>query len=186
MPSYSKKHNNTIMKKLLFVALFLGAIVAYSQSEGAANEVKLNAFNLIAFKWLDLSYERGLNSESSAGLTITTRLDNKNTRVYNVKYAVTPYYRYYFSEDNFEGIFGEAFGMINGGEKEVITKALDQEVTTYHKYGDFGFGLGGGYKFVSGKNFVAEAHAGVGRNLFGDEFAPKIVTRFGASLGYRF
>lgn len=174
------------MKKLLIIALLLFVAGVKAQSEDASNEVKLNTFNLIAFKWLDLSYEHGLNSESSVGITFTTRLDSKNTRNYNQKYAVTPYYRYYFSEENFEGVFGEAFGMINGGEKKVITNVSGQDVTTYQKWGDFGFGLGAGYKFVSGKNFVAEANVGVGRNLFGDEFAPKVITRFGASLGYRF
>lgn len=173
------------MKKMIILALLLGTMVAKAQ-EGAMNEAKLNALNLIAFKWLDITYERGLNEESALGVAFNFRLDKDNTQEFNQNYSVTPYYRYYFMEENFEGMFGEAFGMINGGEREVKTNVSGTEVTTYPKWGDFGFGLGGGYKFVSGKNFVAEAHAGVGRNLFGDEFAPKIITRFGASLGYRF
>jgi hypothetical protein len=183
------------MKKLFLLIAVLGIFSAQAQDK--SNEVRLNAFSVIAFKQIDLSYEYIFSEESSVGLSVAFDLDKKNRNGFlggNQDYAITPYYRYHLPEDIANGIFFEAFLAANGGENKKKKETPDTTETKetvddpdydYLKYNDFAFGLGGGYKYISDGGFVAELYGGIGRNLSGGD-APVMLPRFGVSFGFRF
>lgn len=181
------------MKKILFLLVLLLTFSSYAQETlepvEKKNEVYLNAFNLITFKWLDVSYERVINEESSIGISALTTLDNESYGYDSYrKYSVTPYYRHFFSNSYAKGFFMEAFTMINGGDYEEYTYNYDtgyEYEYTLSSYTDVAFGISVGGKFISKRGFIGEIHAGVGRNLF-DTNAPEVVGRGGVSFGYRF
>jgi len=171
------------MRKILFVLVLLVTFSSYAQEETTVpaekkNEVHLNAFNLIALKWLDVSYEHILNEESSIGISLLTNLDKEYA--YFRHYSVTPYYRHFFSRGYAKGFFMEAFTMLNSGESDYWYDAnIDEQFT------DLAFGISVGGKFLTKGGFVGEVYAGLGRNLFDDQ-ALEVVTRGGISFGYRF
>ncbi len=184
------------MKKLVILVLLATVFVSgYAQEEEVVqkqNEVYLNAFNLITFKWLDVSYERVLNEESSVGISTLVSLDKESYGYDSYrKFSITPYYRHFFSKDYAKGFFMEAFTMINSGDYETYNyyynEATDQYIdeTNTNSYTDIAFGIGVGGKFVSKRGFIGEIHAGVGRNLFNDN-APNVVGRGSISFGFRF
>ena len=178
------------MKKILFVLVLLLTFFSYAQEEvietsEKKNEIYLNSFNLIAFKWLDVSYERILNEESSVGISGLVSLDYESYGYDSYrKYAITPYYRHFFSKGYAKGFFMEAFAMINGGEYDWYTYYGDNnyEISNYN---DVAFGISVGGKFLSKRGFIGEIHGGIGRNLF-DDNAPDVVGRGSISFGYRF
>lgn len=188
------------MRNILFALMLLLTFSSYAQveipePEPKRNEVYLNALNLIAFKWFDVSYEYILNEEASIGVSALISLDN-DSYGYNSyrQYSVTPYYRHFFSKKYAQGFFMEAFAMINGGENDYYywdgyyDGNTDEYIyyDNYDKdYTDLAFGISVGGKFLSKRGFIGEVHAGVGRNLFNDN-APDVVGRAGISFGYRF
>lgn len=181
------------MKKLLTTALII-SVVCLGQSQDISNdsqprdEFKINAFNLIAFTYMDLSYERLLHEEASLGVSVLFNVGNDNEILdYFRNFSITPYYRQYFSKQYAEGFFVEGFGMLNSGE-DYYYSFDDQgnETNSGETYTDFALGVSVGGKFVTKRGFIAEIYTGLGRNLLGDDTAPEIVSRGGISLGYRF
>jgi len=185
------------MKNILFILVLLVSFSSYAQIEinepdEKRNEVYLNAFNLITFKWFDVSYEYLLNEESSIGVSALISLDEESYGYDSYrKYSITPYYRHFFSRKYAQGFFMEAFTMINGGTSEYYYDNYyyegDEYIWSYEdkEYTDMAFGISVGGKFVSKRGFVGEVHAGVGRNLFND-ISPEVIGRGGISFGYRF
>jgi len=178
------------MKKILFILTLFVSLSTFAQNSGGGkNEAHLNALNIMAFKWIDVSYEYIINDESSAGISLSTKFSDKRLSFfdYSRKYAVTPYYRYFISQENAAGLFGEVFAMVNGGDVEDIEDddVTDANPQTYTDYSDMGFGLGAGYKHVSKMGLTLQAYGGAGRNLF-DDNAPVVVIRAGVTIGYRF
>jgi hypothetical protein len=175
------------MKKGLLITVLLISFISTlsAQTESAAkNEIHLNALTIMALKWVDVSYEYVINEESSAGISFTFKFsDTRPELIPDQQYAITPYYRYYISQQNAEGLFGEVFAMVNGGEKK--DDVAEEEEQTYTKYSDGAFGLGAGYKFLSNRGLAIQGYGGIGRNLF-DDNAPSLVFRLGVSIGYRF
>ena len=193
------------MKKItLIVLIFITSLSSFAQdSENKIDdkikkhEVKLNAFNAIVFKSLDFSYEYLLDSESSVGISILINLVDENSEsyesgpYYNESFAITPYYRHFFSSKYAWGFFMEGFAMYN-----------QQKIYNYYYVGDidpiyteteetsnnFALGLSLGGKFVSRKGFLFEFFFGVGRNLAtsNNDVATEFVPRLGTTLGYRF
>ncbi len=175
------------MRKTIFIIAFLtfGLFQGFSQNSMAArNEVHLNALTILALKWVDVSYEYVINEESTTGISFTYKFSKTRPKLIpDQQYAITPYYRYYISQENAEGLFGEVFSMVNGGEKkDDVEEGQDQ---TYTKYTDAAFGLGAGYKFLSNKGLAIQGYFGAGRNLFNNN-APAMVFRAGLTIGYRF
>ena len=152
------------------------------------NEIKINASNLIAFTFLDASYETLLNEESSLGLGVLVNVGDDNFLDEYRTFSLTPYYRQYFSKGYAKGFFVEGFGMLNSGKEEYYVyddiSGFDQ--VTDDKYTAFALGISVGGKFVTKRGFVAEIYAGIGRNLIGGDYFTDIVGRSGISLGYRF
>ncbi len=183
------------MKKIIIVLVLFSSFLSFAQSY-QSHEVRLNAYSVIVFKWLDVSYEHVFNEESSVGISLVTDLDKNNRNGYfggNQKYAITPYYRYLVPKHLMNGIFFEAFLSANGGENRIKSGDMeeleglipDEDDYVYPEYCDFAFGFGIGYKYVSDSGFVGELYGGAGRNLT-DENAPEIVPRVGVSFGFRF
>ncbi len=184
------------MKKirLLFGLLFLslGCINAQDSINLKINknEVKWNLLNLVAFKYLDASYERIIDEESSFGVAGLINLGEEyDTYDYLREFSITPYYRRYFSKGYAKGFFVEGFGMLNQHADE-ISSNFDETTQdfTYNteKYTDFAIGVSVGGKFISKRGFVAEVYGGIGRNLLNSDNPVDVVGRGGISLGFRF
>ena len=173
---------------LMLSVIFLGRSQDISNDSQTRDELKINAFNLIAFTYMDLSYERLLHEEASLGVSVLFNIGNDNELLdYFRDFSITPYYRQYFSKQYAEGFFVEGFGMLNSGE-DYYNSFDDQgnETNSGETYTDFALGISVGGKFVTKRGFIAEIYTGLGRNLLGDDTAPEIVSRGGISLGYRF
>lgn len=185
------------MKKItLLVLLFTTTIFIaqentdeYPQDINKKQELKINAFSLIALSSLDVSYEKLVNSESSFGVALFYNFsDIKNSDIgFPKKFSLTPYYRWFFSETRYtRGFFVEGFGMLNTYEDVFY----DYNNNSVQNETAFALGISVGGKFVTKKGFTTEVYLGVGRNLINnekDDFLDfNIVGRFGISLGYRF
>lgn len=187
------------MKKIIILIVLFSTLSNFAQSD-RPNEIRLNAFSVIAARTLDLSYEHYFNEESAVGASFAFDLtggEKYNIFGINQTYAITPYYRYYFPSNINNGLFLEAFLSANGGfnkEKiedlgDIVPDEDDDEIDEEYvglKYSDFAFGIGAGYKYVSDGGFVGELFAGAGRNLSGDEKVPVVLPRLGISFGFRF
>ncbi|MBS9767998.1 MAG: DUF3575 domain-containing protein [Flavobacteriaceae bacterium] len=182
-----------MMKRILVALMFVGTFAQAQQ------EVKFDVSDALIMKSLEVSYEFYLNDETSVGASLLHSFSKDDVKFrYNEKTMLTPYFRYYLpitptKLSDFK-VFGEVFLGINSGRKKhketkkvvgATDKVVEVEETVYRKYTDGALGIGGGLKYVSPQNFVFEAHAGVGRNLFNDK-AIAIVPRVGICIGYRF
>ena len=69
------------MKKTILALTLLISFVSFAQNGEEndttlpQNELRINMSNLIAFKWVDISYERILNEESAIGIGTLFSLD---------------------------------------------------------------------------------------------------------------
>lgn len=197
------------MKKIaLLLSLFATTISftqqkeeAYPQDINKKHELKLNAFSLIVFSSLDVSYEYLLNKDSSFGVGVFYNFnDINNDLYYPKKFSLTPYYRWYFTESRFaRGFFVEGFGMLNTYEDNEYSYYYDNNGNYIDnneplKETDFALGISVGGKFIIKSGFTAEVYLGVGRNLFNNSnnnnnsynLDNDLITRGGISLGYRF
>lgn len=181
------------MKKITLIALFLVATLSTFAQQNEVysvgdNELKINMTNLIAFKWVDVTYERLVNEESSFGVGILTAIGYKDTGLDEYRsFSVTPYYRHFFSNRYAEGFFIEAFTMLHTGKEEVYEYDSTTLSGIYkdEKYTDFAVGVSAGFKIVSKRGFVAEVYLGLGRDLL-DKSDLEVVGRGGLSIGKRF
>ncbi len=170
------------MKKLIFVvtlSLLTHCLIAqekeFPQDIDKKNEFKVNGLTLIVLKWVDVSYERLINEESSYGIAV-----NLNTDTYesDLKYSFTPFYRRYFSGKFARGFFVEGFGMLFSVREFIVNNSQGFET-------NFAMGISVGGKFVSKKGFSTELLLGVGRN-FNNNSSYEGIGRIGISVGYRF
>ena len=188
------------MKKITLITLLLLTTISiaqekedaeYPQDIGKKTELKINALGLVAFEWLDVSYERLINEESSFGVGLLVGFDNDDNLEEYRKFSLTPYYRRYFSGGYARGCFVEGFGMLHSYEDRNYYYYYDNSGNFVNDSSDgtntefaIGFSIGG--KFVSKTGFSTEIYLGVGRNLGGDNNSAEAVGRGGISLGYRF
>jgi len=181
------------MKKVFLVSLLLLSVVFVNAQENEnekvvdkQNELKINAFNLIAFEYIDIAYERILNEESSIGVGLLFGLDNEVYGISDLRreFSITPYYRQFFGSKYAKGFFVEAFGMLHSGKDDFY---LEEDFGRYElrDYTDFALGISVGGKFVTQRGFIAEIYLGIGRDLLGNTDV-EVVGRGGISLGYRF
>lgn len=143
------------------------------------NELKLNALFLILGA-LEVTYERTLNEESGIGVTLFLPFDNDVSD--DVKYYISPYYRFYFGEKYAGGFFLEGFGMLNSTNRDINLFGGADDFRT-----DFALGIGLGGKWLTKSGFIGEINFGIGRNLFNnDDTDYEILGKGGITLGYRF
>ncbi|QTD36857.1 DUF3575 domain-containing protein [Polaribacter batillariae] len=168
---------------LLFFAITFNVIAqdkeeeVYPQDVGKKTEIKLNALTLLAGKWIDLSYERLIDEESSYGISGALNTDTSKNSLH---YSLTPFYRRYFSEKFARGFFIEGFGMLFSAEDRGAFSNNSHKTET-----GFAFGVSVGGKWVSKKGFTTELLLGVGRNMVNSNYNDT-VGRAAISVGYRF
>jgi len=181
------------MKNLIILVFLIISSISFSQEKKSVqNELKINMYNLIGFKWLDVGYERILNEESSIGFGTLISLDHSIDGIDEFRtFSLTPYYRHFFSNKYAEGFFVEAFTMIHNGKNQEYYDYYDPRTDMYiggnseNKFTDFAVGISVGSKWVTARGFVAEIYAGIGRDMF-NQSDIEVVGRGGVSIGYRF
>lgn len=185
------------MKKITLLFLFISTILVaqeksenkYPQDVNKKHELKINAFSLIVFSSLDVSYEKLLNKDSSFGVsTFYNFNDIDNDLYFPKKFSITPYYRWFFSETRFaRGFFVEGFGMLNTYKDRSYDYSDPSKIESET---NFALGVSIGGKFIIKSGFTAEVLLGIGRNLSNnsnnDILENGIISRGGISLGYRF
>lgn len=176
------------MRKLfLIVGMLLMAGTSAQEKEGydlGKNEFKLNASNLIGFKFFDVAYEVLPNEDTSLGLSFLINISpDEDFNEYRTL-SLTPFVRKYFSNGYAKGFFVEGFGMFNRGNYYTFNQVTLEDVE--QSYNDFALGISVGGKFVTRKGFLAEIYGGIGRNFFEVDNSPELVGRGGISIGFRF
>lgn len=187
------------MKKItILLLLFISTTIfsqekeeKYAQDIDKKHEVKINAFGLLVFEWVDVSYEYLINEESSFGAGVLIGLNNDSDLDQYRKFSLTPFYRRYFSNKFARGFFIEGFGMLHTYENNNYYDYYDDLGNFIRSNNDetkteFAVGISVGGKFISKKGFSTEIYLGLGRNLGGDNNSLDVVGRGGVSLGYRF
>ena len=200
------------MKKIILILLILPSIIMAQEppkkvtviksnqqiedftSSIGNNELKIDFLDFIIFPALTIGYEKTNNSSSGFGATLFLNLGGKDTigDEYSDKFALTPYYRFYFlqSEDfGGYGIFAEIFTKFSSGEYEGYNLGGSIKKINYF---DIAPGLAVGRKWINRKGFTFELLFGVGRNLLhnsDDEDSSGRTAgtvRAGVSIGKRF
>lgn len=192
-----------IVISIITLLMFSSSLFAQNDDEQVnqkRNELKFNVFNALVFKTLDGSYEFLIDEESSVGISLLANFQEKNNGdefigapIYQERFALTPFYRRYFSSKYAWGFFIEGFGMFNIQEDTYDHTYFDFEGNLLSDANDdrttnFALGLSVGAKFVTKKGFAFEFFGGVGRNLFSSDDInnSEFVPRLAASFGYRF
>lgn len=165
------------MKKILIAFTLLSSTYIFAQQE-----IKVDLFDGLAFKTVEISYEHYLNEESSIGISLLFNSDTEADVSYNEKSMITPYFRHYFNSAYNWNFFGEIFFGINSGDDTIIMLGGPPLIK---EYTDGALGIALGYKYASPRGFVVDIHGGLGRNLFSSN-SPEIVPRIGVNVGYRF
>jgi hypothetical protein len=152
----------------------------------AQNEIKANGLILL-FGAAEIAYERNLNAQSSAGVSVLVPFVDEDDIDWNINYYVSPYYRLFFGKKYAAGFFVEGFGMLNSKERERYSDS-GNEFLGVEDVTDFGLGIGLGGKWVTKNGFVFEINGGLSRNLFNnsDYSGGEITGKIGFNLGYRF
>lgn len=183
------------MKRVILIVAILAYSLTFAQEKKQVDnkekkhEVKLNAVNLIAFSWADVSYEYLINKESSFGSSVIFSLSeqrNKDIELYK-NFSLTSYYRRFLSSKYAKGFFVEGFAMYNRFKDYEYESTVGGASTKIYKNGnDFTLGFSIGTKYVTKNGFAVEAYLGVGRNLIDKDDTRQIMPRGGVSVGYRF
>ncbi len=194
------------MKKIiLLILLVMPSIIVVAQSDNQPttpeeknNEIRIDAIGLIAFKYIDLTYENLLNEESGLGINLQFTLDgDQSENVSRIRrFSVTPFYRQYFSKKYAKGFFVEGFMLYANNREYNYVDFIEDPVTgqfmdVYENidFNTLALGVSVGGKFVTQRGFVAEVFLGIGRNFLEvpeNLFISEIEARGGIALGYRF
>jgi hypothetical protein len=190
------------MKKILFLILTGVSLSGFSQETEnfeagpqGRHELRLDAFEALAFKTIEVNYEYIISKYSGAGAAISVNLDDESIGGYGENFAITPYYRQYFlnkKEYGARGLFVEGNMQLAAGENEIYFYSYNPntdsyiEGTTKDSWFDAGLGLTIGQKWVSNNGFTFEISAGGGRYFLNDDAAPGGYFRGGILVGYRF
>ena len=150
------------------------------------NEIKIDFLDFLLFPALTIGYEKSRNSSTAFGATMFINLNGELGDDWNDKFAITPYYRFYFLESQDYGGYG-VFA-------EIFTKFSSAKIENYSNlkrksYTDISPGLAVGRKWINRKGFTFELMFGVGRNLLYDEDVNGMnsaTIRSGISIGKRF
>ena len=179
------------MKKIALIIIFFTTsflvaqekeeVIEFPQDVDKKTEIKINALTLIAAKWIDVSYERLIDEESSFGIAATLNTDTDET---DLNYALTPFYRRYFSGKFARGFFVEGFGSLFSAREYLDTVFFGSQTDNFET--GFALGISVGGKFVSKKGFSTELLLGVGRNMVESSTYNEGYGRIAISVGYRF
>ncbi|HZH70656.1 MAG TPA: DUF3575 domain-containing protein [Flavobacteriaceae bacterium] len=186
------------MRKTTFILLVcFSTLQVISQEDFAQHEIKLNIANTIAIASVELGYEYFFDNNQSleAQVLINDRYNygsEKGDRQFNTHSFQLGYNFYIIQEFQGTGFHISPFLKYRTGDFEetkavtVGSNTFDEKVTT--DMNSFLIGIGGGYKFNFGNQFVFGPYANIGRN-----FSDVVKERFSAiefnagfNIGYRF
>lgn len=186
--------------RLYFLTFFL-TVLCFAQTTVAQKEAdslprytqewKLNAFNLLVFQALEISFEKYVNDKSSFGFTGLLSLRGGNrfdgeTPFYYEDFALSGFYRIYLGQEANRGLFVETFGSFSSGNKH-----LYEDVNPSNPYNaedsftELGLGFAIGGKFIPKEKYSLSLIAGVARNFLSDD-GPALIPRVGINFGKRF
>jgi hypothetical protein len=154
------------------------------------NEFRIDPTYLVFAGALYINYERIINMESGTGISLLI----SNGKDLNTKFALIPYYRFYFGKKPAAGFYFEGFTMYSVFKADEIIRNNNNFYydTTLKSVtiSDLAIGFGIGGKWITNSGFVFELNFGVGRNLLNDytkyDSGTKIISKGGISIGYRF
>jgi hypothetical protein len=176
------------MKKIILLVVLSFGLNSVAQEQEIPdfkrNEIKGNALMLVLGSF-EATYERLLNEESGLGISASVALIDQM----DVRWAITPYYRFYFGKKPAGGFFAEGFGMLNQVDDYIYNYDGGTYNESYKTITDFAFGVGVGSKWISRRGVTFEINAGVGRNLFSEYNNDRdfeFIGRGGITVGYRF
>lgn len=150
------------------------------------NEIKIDFLDFVLFPALTVGYEKSRNSSTAFGATMFINFNGELGDEWNDKFAITPYYRFYFLESQDYGgygVFAEIFSKFSSAK---IENYADEQTQSYT---DISPGLAVGRKWINRKGFTFELMFGVGRNLLydkDDSGRADGTIRAGVSIGKRF
>ena len=137
------------------------------------NELRINALSFLAATDINIFYERILNRSSSYGLSIFINGgDDDNIDITYRKFAINPYYRFYFyntKEYGARGTFIEAFSSFASLESESLQVSLGMTI---------------GRKLINTRGFSFELFLGLSRYITGSNNG--VYIPIGIALGKRF
>lgn len=156
-------------------------------------EWNFNAFNLLVFQAVDVSFEKYIDDESSFGFTGLISLAgnnrfNDNAPFYYETAALTSFYRIYFGRGLNHGFFIEAFGAVSFGKYDNYDDFYYEDTTfndPYETFTELGFGFSVGGKFITKGKYTLSIFGGAARNLISSD-GPGAMPRTGISIGKRF
>ena len=186
------------MKKV-FLLLFLAFSYSSFAQDNYTSEKNLNAFNLLIFKTLDVTFENYIDQESSWGISALMALEgesrfNADAPYYYESLAITPFYKLYFGDRPNSGFFIEGFGNLSFGKVDRWYYDYDycyECSSVYYpsnpikSYTAFNVGLSLGKKWVTKKDITFSVFAGIGRALTVSNDGPGFFPRTGISIGKR-
>ena len=175
------------MKKIILLIILLLTLKNYCQNtndgSNLKNEIKLDVFDLAIFTAIDVGYERIIKKEMSFGLSVFINFKAEET--YYEKFAVTPFYRFYFFDNTSKGNSGYYFEFFSKFASGTNLESINP-INTDKNYFDVNLGGAIGQKWISNDGFILEIYIGGGRNLGFSKNSPDFAFRGGISLGYRF
>lgn len=185
------------MKKVLTSLFVLGSIVT-SQAQ-AINEVKLNIFNTIINRSVEVGYEHFIDTDQSIGvdLLINDRFSYLGESNKNGKYkrfntnSVAVNYNFYFGgkhNEHASGIFVSPFLKYRFGDYDKDVRVNGNIERKNINMNSFILGVGAGYKMVRNDAFTIAPFINIGRN-FSEEVVDEFVgieVNAGVTLGFRF
>lgn len=166
------------MKKLFIIIAILTTSLTQAQQE-----IKLDIFDALFLKTIEVSYEKYIDETSSFGISALINFEKNSADFkYLEKRALTPYFRHYFTSGSNWNLFGEGFFSLNFGEKEF---EMNGSPSIYEDYTDGALGVAVGLKYISEGGFTVDVYGGAGRNLFSKN-SPIVMPRTGVNVAWRF
>jgi len=169
--------NNLVLILIIFSFGFTNA--QEPSNENKNHELRVNIIYALS-EFPEISYEHILNEENGLGISLAFgSLDGFDD---NLKFALTPYYRWYFGKKRAAGFFAETFTMLNVAEDDYFFNSNESNGETGT---GFAFGVAIGGKWITKRNWVFELYTGYGRNIINNDITQD-VPRAGITLGKRF
>ncbi len=150
------------------------------------NEMRVNLLTSV-MGYPEITYERFLESNFSLGLAAMASLESPERQ--NLRAAVIPFARLYFSHNVAAGFYIEAStGVVHHKYYEYNNYYPTEDQYNYNgtmmSSTDVGIGVAIGYKFLAKNNWVGDVFGGAGR-IFSNENVDAY-PRIGISIGKRF
>lgn len=153
-------------------------------------ELRINALALLVGPALDISYEHVLSSSSGLGGSLLLNFGGDN--IGSQKFALTPFYRFYFFDQKdygARGLFVEGFSSLAIVEPySEWVELRDGSYVEQENDNEFQWSIGfaAGRKWINQKGFSFEIFLGLGRYLLSTAAPVEVHPRLGASFGKRF